>query len=599
MPNKTITTDQFRQIINNAPDGYDPRKIAEAILARGYQLEGLTMPSEVAAPQPSFGERHPVISGFGQGVKDIVAQPARAIRQIGQGLGNAAYGATGQLVEPNPANAPLRAFSQTGTSPVDRFLQYQGGAIEPTESIEQGVGQATQAVANLATPFTTGAKAFGVQGAVLGAGRAMEREAGPVEVGVEAAATGVLSYSLSRLLTFMGGTVKKGLENTVKEGVTKILTKINNIAPDDVSWASNPQNAPLLLTYINELANATDDGSRTAAQGSVKQHLLDVGRLVYGKAKTAAQKTYDDAMAPLLDEFDEPIVGNKELMAEFGGVLDDFGASFSKKTGPSLRGKPEADALIANALNAVQEQKDLSLGGIKQLKTIIDGIRSAADEGTPADAVLGKFYGFLSSLMDDATDGATSGANATYAAFKSASDQLKPIWSKNAKWDSALNFANALTNKSKTGSAEAMRQMEQLAGLGPLFSKNLRAFRVAELFSRTTPPAGAARFVDDMARHLVTGIGSLLGGGAGLLSGNPVVAMGGAALGATAGAAVGAKLASPQAFGKMLLEGALATHPELAADNAARQLLGSLFQSPAFQQTIMRALSGAKDKLTD
>ncbi len=555
----------------------------------------------------SFAGKHPVLNALGQGLKETVVQPARAARQIGQGLGNVASEKVGEALHPFFKNVAdklgisheeaLQAQKDLqgvgATDPVERAMKYDNQPIEPTRSIEQGAGQALQAGAYLASPMIGGAKAIGAQGAVLGAGRAMEKEKGPLAVAGEAALTGALSFGVSKAMTAAGGLVSKGT-GFIKEKLTNLFTKTTNVPKVDIQWAQKPENAAMVANYFDDLAKATDSGDIPAAQAGVRVNLLSLGRTVIDKAKKAAEQTYDDAMKPLEQTYSTAITSKDVVLAQTDDVLTGVKAKFDGKgVFQGLRGKPEDDLLVKEALETINTHSGWNLAGLTELKRKLFVTLDAADEGSVANRVLSKIYGLVDGLQDDATSGATKEINSAYRAFKVDQKQLRPLWSEKVNADSALNFASNLSSTAKQGSAKALERMEVLAGASTgSLSKNLKAFRVANLLVRDKAIPGASRMIDIATHQGIAGAGGAIGAGLGSIAG-PGAATAGGFAGYAAGSAVAARMSSPRVFGEALLNGALKAIPQ--ASNPLREALGAVFQNPLFQQEVIRALEGLKN----
>ena len=533
----------------------------------------------------------------GSSLADIVRQPGTAAAELGAGIGeDIARIPSFQKVGVNIGralglDAAEAASIQRGL--MSRSFLGEGGreleAISPTRQPEKFAGSAVTALGNLSTGFTAGLGtplAFGVQGGVLGTGRGLEQEKPLGGVIIEGATTALISYGIAKAMDVIGHAVKEGVRPYVADRMKNLYSKTSGIPKSDVKWATDPKNAPNVLPKMKELARATEGGERTRAVDGMRQELLNVGRTVVKDAQKQASQNYDDAMAPLIVQYSDDIVDEKQIFNAWKKTLTDNSAQVTGKgaaTKVALRGDPADDQLVYRAVKTLYEQKDFSLAGLVELKRKIYPTMSAAEPGGVASKVLGQMYHSIDDIMNTATAGETATANAEYAAFKTAQDQLYNIWGRKVSSDTALNTVAAMTNQSKGGSRTAMIELEKLAGKPGLFTDQLRAVRVADAFARETPLPGTSRLMDDLLRTVFVGAPTA----AGAVLGGPVGGATGFAAGTT-GAYTASRLTAPKVIGELLLKSAI-SQPQLAS-GPIRQLISELILSPLFQTAVIRTI---------
>lgn len=616
----TLTPQQLSDFVSlSVSQGKSKYQALQYLKDKGYDVPSDT--GSNTAPKPttaygqfrssggSFADKHPIINAIGQGLAEPFRQPVQAAQEMGAGIGQAASDLVSKFA-PGVTQFIQAAGKSLGITPQDAESFRTGlmsdsyitpgntplEAVNPLKQPEKFIGEGIRAASNLATGVVAGVGtplALGVQGAIHGLGTSMNEEKTPLNVALDTAVSGILSYGIAKATDVAGKVLKDKLYPTVVNGIKNLFSKTSGIAENDVSWAtSNPDVANNVLSKMKVLSEATDEGSKTRVMDDMKNSLLKVGRSTIDDAKKVAEEQYSASMSPLVEKFSSPITSANEIKTTWDTVIEDMGGKASKGS-YSLLGGADEDKLVNTALSTLKENKDWSLGGLTSLKRKLNLTLEATDEGTPAYNILSRFYKGIDEVMNASTDGETSTINAAYSEFKDAQGQLFNLWSKRVKDDTALNTVTALQNSGKTGSRQAMQYMEELAGTPGRFLDQLRGLRIAENFARNTPLPGTSRMMDDLIRQVVVGTPAALGGGIGNFIGGGIGAMIGAGVGAGTGVAASAvmsKAIEPKLIGGFLLETAAQLEPSMAGP--IRQSMGRLLDNPIFQAALVKAAEG-------
>ena len=79
MENK-LTRDQVKTILQGPPKGTDPAKIVDALVARGYILEGFN------EPKSTLDNAKDLAVGFSKGIARTAVNTAMGLQDIGEGI---------------------------------------------------------------------------------------------------------------------------------------------------------------------------------------------------------------------------------------------------------------------------------------------------------------------------------------------------------------------------------------------------------------------------------------------------------------------------------------------------------------------------------
>ena len=510
-----------------------------------------------------FFDKHPILKGAADAITSTVTQPAKALQQIGTGIGD--YAAKNIHLPFEKEIAQGLGFTKENAPGIQAAFE---GGVKPVQSLEEAGGAATQAAANLATPaaLAAGPIGLGLQSAALSGGKAAEEGKSATSVAGNALLGGVLGTVLGKGSEVAGGLVGKGsqyLKEAAAPIIEKVMPFLSNVPKTYITFArANPE---MVLPKMQAVAQAIQSGDMASAESALREHLLSTAKTSYQAAKTAAQNAYQ--------------AGKDAVIAQFPNAEGSLGAIrgawkfLVKEAGPTLTN--DEKTALTGLKQALYEHNDPSIEGFIKLKQKMFDVKDRLEQGTPG-------YRLASLMLDEAdkelnrmTNGAMRPVNQAYAAFKKDAEQVRPIWSNSVKEDAARNFVQSLENQAKGGSLDAMKRLESLGGTASSIADEIKATKIAKAFNWEKAPTGS-RIRDNLMSALfgTTGgaLGSYIGGQ------TPAGSNVGAGLGATTGLALGMGLTSPALLSKVLMS--QFEKEGIPLTGAARQAIGKIIADP-------------------
>lgn len=517
-------------------------------------------PIQTTTPAEPPKKQEGIFSRLGKGVMDVALQPARFLERAGKQIGT------------------------IGLSPEQkkRYEEYVGPGLQESmlgkeyatpgyETLGQTAGGALQTASNLATPFVGSIGKIGLQGAALAGGKALEEKKDIGDAGTEAILGGSLSALTAGALKGAGSLVSKGIKPAVSKAaratVQKVMPYLTNIPKSDLNWAKDF--SYIVQPKMKVVAEAIKNNEPEAAEDVLRSELLNTSRIVFNRAKQTAEKNYDEAVSGLAQKYAAnrgSLEGMKESVR-----------SLAKEAGEAVTADEEK---AVNALiKTVDEHVDDTIPGFIALKRKLWPIMERTEQGTPARRTASLVYKKIDDELKSMTNGEIAPINKAYSEFKDAAFEVKPIWSESVKEDSARNFVTSLTGKAKTGSMAAVKKLEQLAGTGDNFAKEIKATRIAKSLNWEKAPPGS-RMRDILVSNII---------------GSPVAALGaavggvpGALIGQAVGAGIGAKVTSPQYLSRFIFDEAEKQGVKMTPE--IQRAIGAAISNPQFAQVMTRAL---------
>ncbi len=537
-------------------------------------------PTETTSPitaaqngeQPSsFSQQHPILSGIGEGLTSMVREPAKAMQQLGTGLGNEISRLTGTSEEDiNKSNDILKAGGAYNPA----------GYGKPVQNLEEAGGVATQAAANLATPFAAaaGPVGLGLQGAALSGGKSMEEDKGAGEVALKSALGGATGAVLGKASEVAGGLVGKGtqyLREAAAPVVEKALPYLSNIPKTFITFAkANPE---IILPKMQALGESITNGDIASGESSLRDQAFQVAKQNFAKAKTAAESAYQTGVDAVKERFPNA-QGSLEAMR---GSL----RALSKEAGPTLT--TDEEKAFSALEKIVYGHEDPSLDGFIGLKRQLSQVVNGTEQGTPAHRVANLMTNEVDNELSRMTEGSMKPINKAYAAFKKDALQVKPVWSSSVKEDSGRNFVQNLENQAKGGSLDAMKRLEKLGGVEKSVTDEIKANKIARAFNWEKAPPGS-RMRDMLMTNLTKSAGGAIGGAAlgGALGGKT-----GAEIGAAAGAGSGIALSSPAMLSRVFMS-QFEKEGVPVAEEGVRQWVGKMLADPKTALLLRNTING-------
>lgn len=498
-----------------------------------------------------------ILGNLWEGVKETVTQPARALQQIGETIGT--VGADEETKK------KVHEFLQAGAK------YNPAGLGEPIKNLEQGAGVVTQAAANLATPFAVTPLGMGIQGAVLGGGKAMEEEKGAGDVALAAGTQGVASAALGKIMQVGGGIVGKGV-NAVKEELKPVFKKLapyfTGVSKKElgIAFEQYPRITAEKLRILNDAATPED------AASLLKSDALSKVRSVVERAQKNAGNAFETGIQQIEKKFPDA-----------SGDISKIGRSILQKQ--ERFGKPltaDAKTALKAVQEVVQQPRENTIGGMRTLLTDIWDIVEQSEQGSPAQRMALDVWKQTRQQLSDITNKEIDPIMNAYANFLEKKAALKPAWGSNVQEDTARNFVSQITGTSKTAAKDALIEMEKTAGVHGTAGSTIPELTINRLMKRLGVDQ---KITGSRLAELVVGAGILgganaIGGAIGGEKGRGVAQLGGAALVTHA--------LAPKVISDVLLS-------EVApnATSAFRKKLGEIIQNPMTAQALFRLLRGA------
>lgn len=548
-------------------------------------------------------------SKIGSGIfKGLIGNTAKTVVQMPQSFATGALGladaagieGAGELRErvAKPINAPILGEVKP-LSAVPTDLE----AATPKEALGQAIGMLPEAATfgvfsmpgSQAIPKTALGKlaqSFGVGtefGVLSGGSAAMRRNASDEEVLGEAIKTGLMSGGISLGLTaasmIPSGELArvpadiKGIivraKNAAVEKIKSIMPYTTNMKKADIKLATNPDIAPKIQERLEVLREGNQTGRVQEAEDYLKQLNYEKYKAVYGAAKDKAGKNYE--------------AGRAAIEKNFGGVQAD-GESLRKgaveavkkyqgrvtKDGIHIAGDEKGSDIISDMYARLQESGEKpTVKELFELKSYLSESFNELEQGTRSFAAGSAILGQVDDQIDALTKGASTEMNTAYRAFKQAQTNVAPLWRNDAKWDTRLNFVKSLESGAKTGSRQALNQLEEIAGMSGFVNNELQASRLARMLSQEKGITGP-RQLDDSIRTGIIGVPAAIGSVFGPL---------GAGAGAMVGVEAMKRLQSPAWWSNIIYQSFKDKGVKVTADQVQ-----NLVTSPLFQQTIQAYL---------
>lgn len=566
-----MTQQEFAQKIKAKYPQYQDMpdaELASKMLAKFPQYN-----ESVDSAEPSFSERHPVISGIGSALKEVVAQPNRALQQIGTGIGD--YAASKIKLPYAKEIASSLGFTKENAPAIDAAFK---NGVEPTKSVEQGVGQALQAGANLATPFVRNPIGMGIQGAVLGAGKAMEEEKSAGDVALSGTVQGLASAALGKILNVSGTLVGQGYDAVKTRAAQSIKPVFEKLAP----WFTGASKKELDIAFkqfpeltAGKLKVLTDAASPEDAESILRTEALDKVNSVISKAKGVAEDRFQTAIDAVKNKYPNA-TGD---LARVGRFLNSQLPKFGKPV--TADEKMALDSLAA----VVKSPREATIDGFRTLLSDTWNIVERTEPGTPARRAATAVWGEARKELSSMTGGTIDPAMTAYSSFKTHQDLLRPAWSSAVNENTARNFVNGLTGSAKTASRDALRALEVMAGVHGKAESAIPELTITRLIRKlgVDQKITGSRLAEIMVAGGLLGsagvIGEVVGGEKG-----KTVAQAGAAL-------IFTKALAPSAISNVLLSELKSAGADVST-SAARQWLGRIMQDPKTAQVLLKMLSG-------
>lgn len=546
----------------------------------------------------------------------VISQPAKAQQQVGTGIGE-------HLAEAIPRSKTELAIEKWIDSKIGITKEnapaikaaFEGG-VKPSDSVESAVGSEVQAAANLATPLTleSGALGFGLQGAALGAGKAMEEDKGIGSVALQGAVGGVVSAAVGGATEFAGNLVGKGLASaksaitdTLKPWLEKMAPAALNMTKKEIATMTGDM-APKVAENLSIIKDApsTEEGLAT-----LKEKTLTKLQSVYGAAKKVAQDTYAAAKDNILQKFGGQQGSREGILGAFQQILKegraDVSSTFKKVAGSYKEDftvatpNPADQGILQNLWNTMKEHEDFSTQGLFDLKAKIGQYVDSAEQGSTSERTAYLMWDEVDKELSRVTKGATDTMNSSYKAFKDAANNVKPLWRQGITEDSARNFVNNIMNAAKGGSLSALKKLEAMAGQ--------EGEGVAEVQASKFAQKVMGRIGQKATTKLAT-TGALVAGGSAI--GGAIAGPNGAKIGAALGSLAGGALVSPEiitnailkqvedqgatvassAISKLIAEPTVENFMSLFKGKA-RAIIGNIISDPAFMNAIAKPASQA------
>lgn len=512
-----------------------------------------------------------LLGGAAKAVGEIALQPARFIERAGKALGTIGM----------DEEQKKRVDDFMGPGIQEKVLG-KGYETPTYQNAQQVAGGAIQAAANLATPFVGGVGAMAAQGGAQSFGKALEEDK---TIG-EAALSGVVGAGTSAAIgggmKLFGGLVGKGkdaIKEALKPLAKKIAPRATGLSKKEIAMAFDefPEVTAEKLKILEDAATPED------AQRILKTSLLKNVRGVAERGKAAAETQFDDAL--------------NAVKAEFPDVQGDL-TSVYKSARSKLRGAVSFSGDEREALEGVtttlRNHRDGSIDGMRALLRDLWSAVERTDQGTPArriatetwNDVRGELSRVTSKEVDGVTKSALDDAFSKYGKFKENWLELKPVWSENMSEDTSRNFVANLSSSNKTASRDAIKYLEDIAGIQGAVDPEITIHRLAQYLMKNEKVTGS-RTGDILLGFGVPAAGALAGGAIGGVVGGEQ----GKNVGAFIGGIAGAKTLAPAAISKILLTELKGSG--VATTNAFRQKLGKMLADPKTAQVLLRMLQGS------
>lgn len=541
--------------------------------------------------QPGF------FSSLAKGVADVALQPARFIERAGKGLGEslATIGMTPE--QKTQVRQKTEAFMGPGVQ--ETIAKAHGMTPEEqkqysTEGYKTGkeaLGGALQAGANLATPFVGGVGGMALQSAALAGGKTLEEGGSFGEAAVSGAIGGVTGAALGKAGEYLGTAVGKGvgtLKDTILKNavpLAKKLAPLTGISEKEVQMAFEkyPQQVAENLSIIRGATNEAD------AESALRESLVGKVKTVYEAAKEKAGQEFQTGLDALKQEFPnakgsrDAMVGSfKQLMKENDVMAEKELVKQGRGYGTKIKftsARTEDAQMMERMWGELEDHADYSIDGMRALKDKIYKFVDAAEPGSREQRTASLMWDEVDKELDLMTNGKASSVTRPYAQFKKTVSEMGNALNPKAQESTRRNFLANLESQAKTGSRDALKMLEEKAGMPDEATGAITAYRLAKKLSKDVKPTGSRLAELGLAGGIYQGAGMLgeaIGGEKGKEYGHII---GGLAAG---------KMIAPAMIAKILT----AQSKEMAVPmtSAVRQRIGKLIANPKTAQVLFRTL---------
>ena len=541
----TITREQLKQMLQQRQQQKSPQS-----------------PTPIKSPQSgTWSLIKDVGSAVVKGAADIVQQPARAMEQIGLGIGE--IGMTPEQ------KTRTESFVKSGSD------VNPAGYGKPVESVKEGIGVGMQAAANLATPVALefGSVGLGVQGAATGAGKTLEEKGTVGEAAVSGVEQGALSFVFGKAGEFAGTVVGKGtkaasqaIKDSLKPVVEKLAPFLTGMSKQEIQMAVRqfPEKIAENLGILKSVSNPAD------AEATLRSKLLQSTQKVANAAKKKAEDLFSSGISTI-----------EKLMPGITGDISKIGkslVSMEEKFGQP-RTQDEITAL-QGLRTIVTRPRENTLGGFRTLLSDVWDYADGLEQNSPARKAAMTIWNDTRKEMSSMTKGKIDPVFKNYAAFKSAWSEIKPIWSKNASDDAARGFVANLESVAKTGSRDALKYLERLSGMKGSSTGDITAYKLAKKLALEHRITGS-RAGDILASLALPSLGGAVGGFVGGEKGKKV--------GEFVGVLGSAKLLSPELVSSILFKES--ENAGVTIMSPLRKRIGKLLSDPKTAQVLWRTLN--------
>lgn len=526
-------------------------------------------PQEVTTqeqPLPSLSSQEkPKSSGTMAFLGDMAKEAYKSVvRPLATPFAGFAAGVTGHDVE-----LPGWLGSAKGSNVPEQQAKIAGGAALEAASLIP----ATKLVGG-ASKLAKVAKATEVplQAGLSSAGSELQKEDSTLGSTLGAFGVGAAAGKIGEKV---GGALQSGVGKSLKEGGKDIIRKafpfLTNIPKTETQWAL--RNAEKVVPKMKLIAEAEQTGEKEAAESVLRSGLKDKAVSMYEAAKKSAGEAFQKGMETVKAQFPEA-KGSLEAMR--GSVK-----ALAKEVGPGITA--DEKTALKEMYKTIAEHSDASIDGFIKLKQKLFPFMERAEQGSPAHRLADLMYSEVDNELNRMTNGAMKPINNAYREFKDAAFEVKPIWSQSAKEDTSRNFVNGLLSQAKSGSLDAIKKLEKIAGGEHDLASEVKAARIARAMNWEKAPTGS-RIRDNLVSALFGGGGASVGS---------LFGPAGSFAGGTLGVGLGTKLTQPKFLSQFIFDELEKQGTKLPS--SVQQSIGKLVQDPNFIKAFTRAMSGGEE----
>lgn len=535
--------------------------VSQAPQSSGVKFQSDFEPSSSAfKTYADLNQKPSFLETAGKGLLEMALQPARFLERAGKGIG---------MIGLSPEQkAKAEEFMGPGLQERVGGKEY---ATPAYTNVKQAYGGAIQAGANLASPFFMTPAGMGVQGALLGGGKALEEGKEGADVATEAAIGGAAGYGLGKASQMAGGIIGKGKDYLVQQFrpiVKKIAPSLTGVSKGELNIAFEqvPDITAEKLKTMSSFENPAD------ARAALQEQALNKTREVISNAKKAEQDAFEASINEAKNKFPEARADIQSVYDTVQKKVKDYGIPVGTEAREALN-------TVLDTIRKSASSYEPNIDGVRTLSRDLWSIVDQTEEGTPAHAAAVEAWGELRKQLSSMTNKELDPAMERYAIFKANEKNLKPAWSQRGDQNQARTFVSNLESSAKSASRESLKALEEAAGMTGHATNDVTINRLMSKLAKSEKVTGS-RLVDILlAGTIFSGAGAV---------GEAVGGEKGKIVGQTIGALGGARILAPDIISKILLSGMETSGQPVT--NEIRQAIGKIVSDPKTAQALRNAL---------